>query len=169
MDIEICSQARALKMAEAASRKTSVISITSKEENEVDFAGNPHIASVLHLKCNDLTAEYDEEGIPYGRPLPVREDFAGLKEFVDGLSCDCLIIHCWEGTSRSAAVGKAVYEYRGSRDTVRAGNRVSPNPLVYELACRELEIVPDFIKCFLDKPAVSCYNETDEATPDVPF
>lgn len=138
MMIEICSRDAALELAEKARVKTSVISITSKEEDDVAFPGNPNILSVLHLKFNDLTEEYDEEGIPYGRPLPKQEDLAGLKEFVTALRCDSLIVHCWEGTSRSAAVAKAVYEARGRRDTVRARKTVSPNALVYELACREL-------------------------------
>ena len=139
MIIKICSQAMAVELAAAARVRTSIISVTSKEAKDVVFADNSNIMSVLHLKFNDLTAEYDEEGIPYGRPLPRQEDFAGLKEFVSGLSCDCLIVHCWEGRSRSAAVAKAVFEYRGCRDTIEMGETASFNPLVYELACRELE------------------------------
>ena len=140
MIIEICSQAEAIGLAEAARKKTSVISITSREDNDVVFPENPNIVSVLHLKLNDLASEYDEEGIPYGRPLPVQEDLAGLKEFVNGLQCDCLIVHCWEGTSRSAAVARVVCEARGGKDTVHAQRKGSPNFLVYRLACRELEI-----------------------------
>lgn len=140
MIIEICSQARAVELAGSIRTECSILSITSKEDRDVEFPENPCIQSVLRLKLNDLTAEYDEEGIPYGRPLPKQEDLAGLKEFVSELSCGCLIVHCWEGTSRSAAIAKAVYEYRDCRDTIRAQQTVSPNPLVYELACRELEM-----------------------------
>ena len=138
MVIQICSQSGALQLAETARTKTSIISITSKEEKDVPFPENPEIQSVLHLKFNDLTEEYDEEGIPYGRPLPKQEDFAGLKEFTDALRCDCLIVHCWEGTSRSAAVARAVCEYRGCRDTICTQRTIFPNILVYRLACREL-------------------------------
>ena len=140
MVIEICSRKRALELAAEAPVRMAIISITSKEEEDVAFPKHPNIQSILHLKCNDLVEEYDEEGIPYGRPLPKAEDFAGLKEFVTGLSCECLIIHCYEGTSRSAAVAKAVYEYRGRTDTVCSQQQVQPNPLVYTLACRELEL-----------------------------
>lgn len=129
-----------MELAEQAKDRMSIISITSKEEEDVVFPDRPEILSILHLKCNDLAEEYDEEGIPYGRPLPKAEDFAGLKAFVNGLSCDCLIIHCWEGTSRSAAVAKAVFEYRGASDVIHAQQQVLPNPLVYTLACRELGI-----------------------------
>lgn len=140
MIIEICSRTRAVELAATVREKTSVISITSKEDKDVIFPGNPNILSVLHLKFNDLTEEYDEDGIPYGRPLPKQEDLAGLKAFADGLQCDRLIVHCWEGTSRSAAVAKAVYKYRGCSDEIRTRQTVSPNPLVYGFACRELGI-----------------------------
>ena len=50
-----------------------------------------------------------------------------------------MIIHCWEGMSRSAAVAKAVYEYRGRADELCAEDGVRPNSLVYELARRELK------------------------------
>ena len=140
MIIEICSRDMALNLAGSAWTKTSVISITSKGDRDVVFPENPNILSVLHLKINDLTSEFDEEGIPYGRPLPRQEDLAGLKEFVSGLQCESLIVHCHEGTSRSAAVAKAVYEFRGCKDVLPMHQKVSPNPLVYQLACRELGI-----------------------------
>ena len=41
-----------------------------------------HIQEILHLKCNDLEEEYDEEGIPYGRPLPKPEDFSVISALV---------------------------------------------------------------------------------------
>ncbi len=139
MTIYICSQPRAVEIVKEAKIKTSVISITSKEDGQVKFPANANLLSVLHLKFNDLTEEYDEEGFPYGRPLPAQEDFSGLKEFVDGLRCETLIVHCWEGISRSAAVAKAIYEYRGCLDEIVKQKDISPNPLVYVLAKRELK------------------------------
>jgi len=139
MIIEVCSQAKATELAAAASVKTSIISITSLGEPDVSFGNNPAIVSVLHLRFNDLTEEYDEEGIPYGRPLPEQKDLEGLKAFVDDLACEHLIIHCWEGTSRSAAVAAAVSEYLGLRDQLRTSQPFAPNPLVYALARRELK------------------------------
>lgn len=138
MKIEICSKAKALEIAEKTIISTSIISITSLEWEDVIFPDRSNILSVLHLKFNDITTEYDEEGIPYGCPLPKREDLTGLKRFVDTLECDCLIIHCFEGRSRSAAVAQAVYEYRGKIDTIHTEHEVSPNTLVYELAWKEL-------------------------------
>ena len=140
MIIEICSRADATAKAAASGVKTSVISITSTDGPDVSFAENPNIESILRLKFNDLTEEYDEEGIPYGIPLPAEEDFAGLKDFVKGLTCEHLIVHCHEGTSRSAAVAAAVYRFRECRDTLRTNGRFAPNRLVYALACGELGI-----------------------------
>jgi len=138
--IIVCGQQDASKLAAETKIKTSIISITSKGQKDVIFPDNPNILSILHLKINDLIKEYDKEGLPYGGPLPEQEDLSGLKEFVDTLSCECLIIHCWEGISRSAAIARAVYEYRGGIDDVQTMNRVFPNNLVYDLACRELGI-----------------------------
>ena len=140
MIIQVYNQKQAVEYAESAGSETSIISITSKEDMDVVFPANPNVVSVLHMKFNDLTDEYDEEGIPYGRPLPQPEDFAGLKAFVAGLACDTLIVHCWEGKSRSAAVATAIYEFRGRKDNLYIKQDALPNPRVYALARRELGI-----------------------------
>ena len=140
MTIQVCSQAQALALAAQVKERTAIISITSTGDEAVTFPQNPNIEAILRLSFNDLVSEYDEEGFPYGRPLPKQADFAGLKAFVDGLSCALLIVHCWEGTSRSAAVASAIHAYGGKRDDLRVGQRFAPNPLVYDLVCRELGI-----------------------------
>lgn len=142
MIIDICSQAQAEEYASTAGRRVSVISITSTEEQSVDFRNSPCVDSVLHLKLNDLTEEYDEEGIPYGRPLPEQRDLDGLKAFADKLETERLIIHCWEGVSRSSAVAAGIYEYRGCVDTLRTTQCFVPNRRIYALVCRELGIHP---------------------------
>ena len=144
MIIEICSQNRALE--EAADIKSgepvSIISIVSSDEKDVEFCCSENLCGVLHLKFNDLETEYDEEGIPYGRPLPNLKDLEGLKKFAMQLRCDRLIVHCYEGTSRSAAIASAVWRFRGSADNILTHQRFSPNRLVYMLACKELGITP---------------------------
>ena len=70
MLIEICSLEKALMLAAEAGPPTAVISITSKEEKDVPFPDETCVTGILRLKFNDLWEEYDEEGIPYGRPLP---------------------------------------------------------------------------------------------------
>ena len=141
MIIEVCSRDGALERVKTVTDAAAVISITSLEEKDVEFERNAQIISILHLKFNDLKEEVDEEGIPYGRPLPKPENFEGLKAFADDLDrlgCERLIIHCNEGVSRSAALAQAVFRYHGGRDEVKTQRPPDPNPLVYELACREL-------------------------------
>lgn len=142
MTIEACSRDAAISLVAAAVEKTAVISITSKDEPDVLFPANKAIEEILRLKFNDLTEAYDEEGIPYGRPLPGQKDFLGLRAFVDRIQCSRLIVHCWEGVSRSAAVALAIHQYRSGGDNLKTSERISPNPLVYALACRELGIRP---------------------------
>lgn len=138
MIIEICSYERAAEAAFAHPADTAFISITSKDQKDAAFVHELPEGTVLSMHFNDLYEEYDEDGIPYGRPLPKQDDFKGLKEFIDSLQCAKLIIHCNEGISRSAAVSAAVYEYRGCRDTLLTHQRFAPNRLVYALACGEL-------------------------------
>lgn len=140
MIIEICGQDTAVSLVARAADRISVISITSTEDEDVPFAANENVVSILRLRFNDLTELYDEEGIPYGRPLPEQADFEGLRAFVCAPGCERLIVHCWEGASRSAAVATAVFESRGGMDILKTQSRYEPNSLVYRLACRELGI-----------------------------
>lgn len=142
MVIQVCSQKEALALASEVSEKMAIISIVSTEDADLSFPANPSVEAILHLKFNDLVSEADEDGFPYGRPLPQFSDFSGLKDFVDSLTCDRLIVHCWEGASRSAAVAQAVYDVRGRRDAFQPGPVFRPNPLVYGLVCQALEIRP---------------------------
>lgn len=147
MVIEICSQKIAQERAASLQEDTAIISIVSLDEKDVAFSDSDKISGVLRLRFNDLKEEYDEDGLPYGRPLPRSKDFDGLRRFVEDLHCDRLLIHCWEGTSRSAAVASAVYEFRGRRDTLLTHSRFNPNPLVYILACGELGIQRGSLRC----------------------
>ncbi|MBQ8082055.1 MAG: hypothetical protein IJ240_09205 [Clostridia bacterium] len=140
MIIEICGQKTAVSLVADARERTFVISITSTEDEGVAFPPNENVASILRLCFNDLTEPYDEDGFPYGRPLPEQGDFEGLKTFVDALDGERLIVHCWEGASRSAAVATAIFEARGGVDRLKTHGRYAPNPRVYALACRELGI-----------------------------
>lgn len=140
MIIEICGREMAMGLVEGAVDRTSVISIVSMDDPDVAFPANEYVTSILRLRFNDLTEACDDEGIPYGRPLPEQADFEGLKAFVDALDGEWLIVHCWEGASRSAAVATAIFEARGGVDRLKTHGRYAPNPRVYALACRELGI-----------------------------
>ena len=80
MIIEVCSQNSALEEVAniPAGELVSVISIVSSDEKDVEFDCTENLCGILHLKFNDLEKEYDEEGIPYGRPLPKSKDLNGL-------------------------------------------------------------------------------------------
>lgn len=140
MTIEIMGQSAAVAAAASARERTAVISITATDDPDIAFPVNENLAAVLPLKLNDLTEAFDEAGVPYGRPLPEQADFDGLKAFVDALDCARLIVHCWEGASRSAAVAAAVHAYRGGADILKTHARFAPNPRVYALACRALGV-----------------------------
>lgn len=140
MMIEICGQETAVSLVANARERFSVISITATEDGDVAFPANENAVAILRLCFNDLTEPYDEDGFPYGRPLPEQGDFEGLKTFVDALDGERLIVHCWEGASRSAAVATAIFEARGGVDRLKTHGRYAPNPRVYALACRELGI-----------------------------
>lgn len=140
MMIEICGQETAVSLVANARERFSVISITATEDGDVAFPANENAVAILRLRFNDLTEAYDEDGFPYGRPLPEQRDFEGLKTFVDVLVGERLIIHCWEGASRSAAVATAIFEARDGVDHLKTHGRYAPNPRVYALACRELGI-----------------------------
>ena len=142
MIIEICSRKTAIALAAAVRETTSVISVTSTDEPDVPFPENGSLDAVLRLRFNDLTREYDDEGLPYGRPLPMPEDFHGLRAFLDRVRGSRLIVHCWEGASRSAAVAAAVYDFRGKKDILTTHGDFAPNPRVYAFACLELGIRP---------------------------
>ena len=143
MIIQVCSQTEALALAAKVREKTAVISITSTDDEDLLFPENPDIEAILHLKFNDLISEFDEEGFPYGRPLPQLSDLSTLRDFVISLTCDRLIVHCWEGASRSAAVARAIYDFRGGQDELLPGPQFAPNPLVYTLAIQAMGIRPD--------------------------
>ena len=147
MIIEICGQAAAVRLVREARDSIALISITATEDHDVIFPENDRITAILRLRLNDLTEAYDDEGIPYGRPLPELTDFDGLKAFVSALDCDRLIVHCWEGASRSAAVATAVFDARGGSDTLKTHGAYAPNPRIYMLACREMGIPLRGVEC----------------------
>ena len=140
MKIEVCSRSKMKELAGALEENAAVISIVSAEEADEKLEVFGKIKEVLPLRFNDLESETDEEGIPYGRLLPKAEDFSKLKAFVDSLDISHLFIHCHEGSSRSAALALAVWEYRKEKDLLITHQSWKPNRLVYRLACEALGI-----------------------------
>ena len=136
MILTICSEHQAQKLAKSATKNTSIISITCPEDGYVDFGDNKYIVSVFRMRFNDI----DHDKIPE-IPPPELHNFYGLKDFVDRLCCEELIIHCHAGISRSAAVAAAIDEYLHLGYHIFDDERYHPNRLVYKYACIELGMI----------------------------
>ena len=121
------SEKEAMRISDKLTKDTCIISITSPTERDVVFADNPYIKKIFRMKFYDITHSINEA------EAPKSEDFLGLKEFVDTLPCDNLIVHCGAGISRSAATAAAIMDYLGIEHNLFTDNRHSPNPLVYKL------------------------------------
>ena len=141
MVLKIEPQLVAVEMAKTAEVPTAIISVTSKDSDDVQFANNPNIRAIFRMKFDDI--DIGEEELTE-RPVAKQEDLAGLKAFVDslaGLDIDTLIVHCGSGISRSGATGAAIDEYLGLRNDIWRKRPYFPNLHVYILACKELGIV----------------------------
>ena len=102
----------------------------------VDYAiANPvwsdNVKAVFNMRFDDTDNAFNDGSANDG-------SFTGLRDFIDGLSVDTLIIHCYAGISRSSAVAAAVGEYCGLRLKIWSNKRYKPNILVYELVKKEL-------------------------------
>ena len=138
MRLQIVPEFIAVRESDKYDVPTAIISIVGLNDKYVIFADNPNIKAIFRMKFNDLDLG---EGRFTEFQEAVEEDFEGLKEFVDSLhdlNVEQLIIHCYGGISRSAAVGAAVNEYLGLNENIWNNKIFFPNLHVYKLACNEL-------------------------------
>ena len=140
MELMILSQQQAEEMAPLLNIKTSIISITSPDDEDVKFQYNKNIDKIFRMKFHDIITDMKIE--PFIK-APRQEDFAGLKDFVDSLDCDLLIVHCAAGQSRSAAVGAAINEYLNLGYKIFGDTRFCPNHTVYKCCMKEFKIEKD--------------------------
>lgn len=136
MEVLILSEMEAIEYAKNLNVPTSIVSITCPLDDKVTFINSKNLKSVFHMQFNDIVVkngDFDE---------PKQEDFKGLKKFIDSLNCELLIVHCFAGVSRSAATAAAITQYLGIEMEIFNSDDYDPNPLVYKLACKELEIKP---------------------------
>lgn len=134
MKILILSEMAAIKYAKTTKVSTSIISITSTLEDDVVFEYNKNIKNIFRMKFNDVLDDNSDFA------HPKQSDFNGLKNFIDNLDCELLIVHCFAGVSRSAAVAAAIFKYFKSNINLFEHKDYEPNVLVYNLACKELNI-----------------------------
>ena len=107
MEIKIMSQDNAIKYSKETSNNILIISITSNANEKVNFKGS-NIHNVFRMYFNDI--EHDIGSYK----APSKNDFAGLKDFLDKKlsdSIDEIIVHCHAGISRSSACSNAISRY----------------------------------------------------------
>lgn len=141
MKLEIMSQRGAEKEAEILNEKTSIISITCPDEDDVTFADNKNIDKIFRMRFFDVINDVELDDNYY--PAPKQEDFTGLKEFVDNLDCERLIVHCRAGYSRSAGVAAAINEYLKLGYKIFGNGRYCPNATAYSCCMKEFGIQRD--------------------------
>ena len=135
LKISVMSEKEAVWYSKKATQSYQMISITSKGEATADIKESGYLKGILRLQFNDIESDIN------GVKAPVKEDFIGLKEFIDSWNTGILIVHCGAGVSRSAGVMAAILEYLQVTDyDIFNDKRHIPNRLVYRLASQELGI-----------------------------
>lgn len=91
------------------------------------FTENEYCKGVLTLLVDDIVKPVD------GAVLFTEEHARQIIEFVESMrrKADTLLIHCYAGNSRSAAVGKALLDRSGA-DSSKLTGRTNPNEHIYK-------------------------------------
>ena len=166
MKLEIMSQRNAENISKYLTEKTSIISIVGLDEENAQFYKNPNIDKVFRMYFYDLESDFKASDKIYR--APIQSDFVGLKNFIDNLDCDLLIVHCGAGQSRSAGVAAAINEYLNLGYDIFGDKRYSPNGTVYKCCLNELGIAKSkdyFEEVFNASPQIDVYvsnGEVDE-------
>ena len=114
-----------MERAQNLTRPTIIISITSPEEPELDFGNRPDLLGVLHLHFADI--DY------YDRGAMSLEDADAILDFILAYSERYVqvIVHCYEGKSRSAGIAAALQYLLLGRDDIHGDWHYHPNALCY--------------------------------------
>lgn len=119
-------------------KKIAIVSITCLNDSLPDFnAKNENILGILELHFNDIDKKYKDY------EFPKKEDFIGLKDFIDKYRgvVDEIVVHCHAGISRSSATASAICRYLNLDDSfIWDSFMYHPNSLVFELALEEFKI-----------------------------
>ena len=140
MEIKVMSKIEAIEYVNEHEipECTCVISI-SEPVDVLPIFSNPNLYFVHYMRFWDIVTDFKDIKVASSK------DIAGLKAFIDKIKddCECLIIHCHAGISRSAAIASAVSEYLGISHSFFSDDIHHPNIHVYRLACEELGIAKD--------------------------
>lgn len=136
MKVKIMSQDNALKYASIIDKNILIVSIVGEKESPLEF-NSEKVIDVFRMFFEDIERPIDKY------KAPSRDDFKGLKEFLDKNigSVEEIIVHCHAGVSRSAACASAIARYVGVNDSfIWSSDNYMPNRLVFKHAIGELEV-----------------------------
>ncbi len=112
-----------------------IISIRNPDDADIVFANNPQIKAVLHMKFYDSIEEL------YGSIK--MSDAEIIATFVNKWrdSIEEIVIHCYEGVSRSAGVCAALMKYLNGDDSEIWSDKIHyrPNTRCYEFVLKALK------------------------------
>lgn len=153
MKVTVMSQENALKYSKIAKKDLIVVSIVGEKENPVVFDGDK-VTDIFRMYFEDIER-------PYGlSKMPSREDFNGLKDFLDKNidSVEEVVVHCYAGSSRSSACAVAIMRYLSEDDSfIWSSSDYVPNKLVLTHAIDELGVDLD------ESEIKALYDINDEA------
>ena len=127
-EIKILSQKEAKRIVPEI-ENVAVISIVDKKNKTIHWGEN--VKYLFNMKFDDTDNFLNDSSA-------TKKSFKGLKDFIDNLDVDVLVIHCYAGISRSSAVAAAIGEYLGLKMKIWTNPKYDPNVLVYELVKKEL-------------------------------
>ena len=107
----------------------ALISIVDKGAKSIEWPSN--VKELFSMKFDDTDNSIIDAS-------PKERSFKGLKEFIDNVTSETIVVHCYAGISRSSAVAAALGEYLNIKQKIWTNKRYDPNLLVYELTKQEL-------------------------------
>lgn len=148
--LAVCAQNDLPQIAKLDPAFWNVISIREPARPKIPTLGFKRIHALL---CYDIIGP---EGLdPSQLGIPRKEHLQDIFRFIDGMPTEPILVHCWAGVSRSAAVALAIiarglyYDGFSSEEIVQQGPEMllqirriaAPNPLILELG----------LSCFLSE------------------
>jgi predicted protein tyrosine phosphatase len=141
--VAVCAQLDLPKIAKLDPNFWNVISIREPARPPIDPSGFKRIHKVI---CYDTNCQ-DKQYFEGATGIPRREHLEGIFDFADSIEGEPILVHCWAGVSRSAAVALcliargmhkddfSLLEIQGEAPEILLAIRpkAAPNPLLLEL------------------------------------
>lgn len=115
--------------------KYAIISIQEAPEKDmaVTYKEGKNCKAALNLWFSDIS-DIKYQDLQTSTKLMTEDDALKIKDFIDKiemLNLNCLIIHCYGGVSRSAAVAAAISKAKKDDDSEYFNGGYLPNMFVY--------------------------------------